>query len=121
MPPQRSDKSNEEEINIEQSLQELEQALQEFKARYTQVQADRDRQQDLRQQLSIAERDYQQNRSRALRAEVKQLRQKLEEVEIALESQLFSWSGLRELFWQVVRFGGVGIILGWVLRSWVGG
>ncbi len=121
MPPQRPNQSNEEAINIEQSLQELEQALQDFKSRYAQVQADRDRQQDLRQQLSIAEREYQQKRSKALRAEVKQLRQQLEEVEIALESQLFSWSGLREIFWQIVRFGGVGLILGWVLRSWIGG
>lgn len=117
MPPQRPDKSNAEEINIEQALQEVEQALQDIKSRYAQVQTDRDRQQDLRQQLSIAEREYKQNRSKALQAELKQLRQQLEEVEVALESQLFSWSGLRDLFWQIVRFGGIGVIIGWVLRS----
>jgi chromosome segregation ATPase len=121
MPPQRSNDSNNEDINLEQSLQELEQALQDVKARYAQVQADRERQQDLRQQLSIAERELNRKRSQTLQTEVKQLRQQLDEVELALESQLFSWSGLREAFWQAVRFGGLGVVAGWLLRTWAGG
>ncbi|ELS34486.1 MULTISPECIES: hypothetical protein [Pseudanabaena] len=42
---------------------------------------------------------------------------RLEQVEANLESRLLSWSSFREPFWQIVRFGGLGIIIGIVLRS----
>lgn len=51
--------------------------------------------------------------------EISQLQQRLEELEMQLESSLFDWRSLREPFWQAVRFGGLGIIIGWVLRSLV--
>jgi hypothetical protein len=38
---------------------------------------------------------------------------------VALESQLFSWNGIKEVFWQAIRFGGLGMVAGWVLRSMV--
>jgi len=130
MPPQRSDSGSpnsdlpnsdlEDELDFEQSLQAVEQSLQILKARYSQVQLDRHRQQSLQQQLSEAERDYRRNSSSALRQELKQIRQQLEDLELALESRLFSWSGLREVFWQAVRFGGLGVIIGWLLKSLAG-
>ncbi len=119
MPSQRpNDPSAAEPLNFEQAIQELEQSLQVLKARHAQVQLDQQRQQELQQRLGEAERATKgTRRNRAAEMEIKQLRQQLEELEVALESQLFSWSGLREFFWQAVRFGGLGIVIGWVLKS----
>ncbi|ASC73456.1 hypothetical protein XM38_044230 [Halomicronema hongdechloris C2206] len=46
--------------------------------------------------------------------------QRLAAIEADLASQLWSWRQLQEPFWQAVRFGGLGLIVGWVLRSWAG-
>jgi DNA repair exonuclease SbcCD ATPase subunit len=101
---------------FEQTLAEVERSLQALKARYAQVRADQQRQQQLQQQLSQTQRELRQIRSRELQAELQQIKQQLEELEVALESQLFSWNGLKEVFWQAVRFGGLGIVVGWLLR-----
>lgn len=53
-------------------------------------------------------------------AEVQSLQQQVEELETALTSQFFSWQPLREVFWQVVRFGGLGMIVGWLARGCAG-
>ncbi|MFM7426265.1 MAG: DUF2203 domain-containing protein [Elainella sp.] len=119
MPSQRSNEAS-DPIDFEQAIQELEQSLQVLKARHAQVQLDQQRQQELQQRLAEAERAKGPRRNRAAEAELKRLRQQLEELEVALESQLFSWSGLREVFWQAVRFGGLGVVVGWVLKSLAG-
>ncbi len=108
------------EPDFEQALAEVERSLQALQARYTQICADQDRQQSLKEQLHQTQRQYQQTRTKSLRAELKRLQTQLDELEIALESQLFSWQGLREIFWQAVRFGGLGIIIGWLLKSYAG-
>lgn len=113
-----------EELDIEQTLRSVEQSLLQLKARYAQIQTDRQRQADLQDQKNQIERQLQYNRSvsaqRELKQELKHLKQQLEDLEVALESQLFSWSGVREIFWQAARFGGLGFVLGWVLKSFVG-
>ncbi|MBW4659791.1 MAG: DUF2203 domain-containing protein [Drouetiella hepatica Uher 2000/2452] len=108
------------ETDFEQSLQEVEQSLLLLKARYAQVQADRQQQEVLQQRLSETQRQMRRDRSQSLKAELKQIQQQLEGLELALESQLFSWSGLKEVFWQAVRFGGLGVMLGWLLKSLAG-
>lgn len=49
--------------------------------------------------------------------QLQEIGDRLEQVEANLESRLLSWSSFREPFWQIVRFGGLGIIIGIVLRS----
>ena len=49
--------------------------------------------------------------------DLSQLQERLQDLELQLESQLFDWRSLREPFWQAVRFGGIGIILGWILHA----
>ena len=110
----------ETDLDFEQSLQAAEQSLYLLKARYSQVQLDQQRQQALQQRLSEAERDYRRHSSSALQQELKQIRQQLDDLELALESRLFSWNGLREVFWQAVRFGGLGVVIGWLLKSLAG-
>ena len=49
--------------------------------------------------------------------DLSQLQERLQDLELQLESQLFDWRSLREPFWQAVRFGGIGVILGWILHA----
>jgi predicted RNase H-like nuclease (RuvC/YqgF family) len=118
-PPQPG-AANSDEVDFEQSLREAEQSLLLLKARYAQIQSDQQQQQVLRQRLSETQRQMRRDRSQTLKTELKQIQQQLEGLEVALESQLFSWSGLKEVFWQAVRFGGLGVLLGWLLKSLVG-
>ncbi len=111
-------------MDFEQTLQEFERSFLLLKARYAQVQSDQQIQQDLKQELTQVQQHVLQSRSKKrqvdLKRELKQLKARLEETDLALESQLFSWGGLREVFWQAVRFGGLGVVIGWLLKGWAG-
>jgi cobalamin-dependent methionine synthase I len=123
-PAQSPDHPESAAIDLEQQLREVEQSLLLLKARYAQVQTDQTHQQELQQRKEQVERQLQHPRSNShqaeLKAELKRIRQQLEDLEVSLESKLFSWSGLKEVFWQALRFGGVGVIIGWILRSIAG-
>ncbi|EKV03361.1 hypothetical protein D0962_12055 [Leptolyngbyaceae cyanobacterium CCMR0082] len=54
-------------------------------------------------------------------AELKRLKKQIETLEETLENQLMSWNNLKEPFWQVLRFVGLGMVLGWFFRGWFGG
>lgn len=108
-------------------LQSTEQSLQELRLRFEQVEESYQHQQYLQQQQQRAEQDLKQAKAeqqavqqQELKQEIKRVQQQLDEVELALESRLFSWSSLREPFWQAVRFGGIGVLLGWILKSCAG-
>ncbi|MGF1522228.1 MAG: hypothetical protein ACFBSF_07925 [Leptolyngbyaceae cyanobacterium] len=89
-------------------LQQLEADVQSLRQRFEGIQNRQRQQQQLRQQLQDS----------GLSAdEVKRLKRQLDELEVQLESDLFNWRSLLEPFWQAVRFGGLGIILGWVLKG----
>ena len=62
------------------------------------------------QVLERVERSLQELKERSA-----QIEKQLEELEFNLESRLFSWAGFKEVFWQAVRFGGLGIAVGWSL------
>ena len=55
------------------------------------------------------------------KAELSRLKKQIETLEETLENQLMSWNNLKEPFWQVLRFMGLGMVLGWLLRGWFGG
>jgi hypothetical protein len=52
--------------------------------------------------------------------QLQELGEQLEKIEADLESRLLSWSSFREPFWQIVRFGGIGVIIGVILKSCTG-
>ncbi|MEM6254570.1 MAG: hypothetical protein AAF821_16775 [Cyanobacteria bacterium P01_D01_bin.156] len=54
------------------------------------------------------------------RAELKRLKKQIETLEETLENQLLSWNNLKEPFWQILRFVGLGLVLGWFFRGWFG-
>lgn len=49
-------------------------------------------------------------------ADLQQLQQAVEDFEITLASHLLSWRQFQEPFWQAVRYGGLGLVGGWVLH-----
>jgi protein subunit release factor A len=118
---------------FEQALREVEQSLVALKQRYAQVQRDTQHQTELQQREQQLHQESLKNRSPELDKELQQIKEQLQELEVALESALLSdrhlkalfWEGLRggivgEVFWQIVRFGGIGVIIGWLLKSCAG-
>lgn len=106
---------------FEQVLSEVERSLEALKERYAQVQRDQQRQAQLQHRREQIRQSPRQIRNQpALKAELRQIKEQLETIELNLESRLFSWSALKEPFWQAVRFGGLGIAIGWLLKSCAG-
>ncbi len=116
-----SEESSSAEANewaeVEAGFAKVQKQLSDLKDRYSQVRRDIRMQGELRAEQGELER---QPASEAIRAELKDIEQQLAQIEVAIESQLFSWESFREIFWQIVRFVGLGIVMGWVLKSLVG-
>ncbi|MEH2460314.1 hypothetical protein [Nostoc sp.] len=106
------------EPDFEQELEEVERSLLSLKERYDQVQ--HDRQQQAQWQQHRDQLKHNKSQTPQFKAELRQIQQQLEMLELNLESQLFSWRSLKKPFWQVVRFGGMGVIIGWILKSYAG-
>lgn len=54
-----------------------------------------------------------------VKQELQMIRSRLDELDLALESRLLNeWELMWEPFWQAVRFGGLGIAIGWFIASW---
>jgi hypothetical protein len=121
LPPQKPTEPSKEppenqEREFEQELLFVERSLEALKERYTQVQR------DLSQRIELQQRRNQLRHKKLpeMKAELRQIKQQLSMLELNLESQLFSWGSLKEPFWQAVRFGGMGVIIGWILKSFAG-
>ncbi|ERN40469.1 hypothetical protein KR51_00030130 [Rubidibacter lacunae KORDI 51-2] len=99
--PQSTDVPSPEGAQWEQQLAAIEASLVDLKAR--------------RAQIVRGTRE----RSR-LQSELQRLQQRITDLETDLESRLLSWKDFKEPFWQVVRFGGIGFLLGWALKSCAG-
>lgn len=69
----------------------------------------------LQQLQAEAEADRQQQ---GVIESVTQLQQAVDEFELELAARTIGWQQVREIFWQGVRFGGGGILIGWGL-AWV--
>ena len=127
-PPQPPESHAQPEDELENSLAEVERSLVALKQRYAQVKQDKQQQTELQQHLRHVKRELDRSRSSyakgksktELKTELKQIQEQLETIEINLESQLFSWGSLKAPFWQAVRFGGLGVIVGWILKSCTG-
>jgi hypothetical protein len=58
--------------------------------------------------------------SRLSDEDLAQMQDRIEALKVTLESQLLTWREVQEPFWQVVRFSGLGLVIGWFLRGWIG-
>lgn len=113
------------DLDFEQQYDRLTESATQLWSRYEQICRDQARQIELQDQLAskplaskpLAPRTIvPQN----LGQDLKNLQTELDNLEVALESQLISWDSFRELFWLAVRFGGLGVAIGWGLKSWAG-
>ncbi len=115
------------------SLAALTQSLQTLQTRYDEVQSHRAKQQQLDEHRADLEARWQNEQRPELEQELQQMKTQLAELSLQLESELLTdkqlqqvfWDGLRQglmgdVFWQIVRFGGLGIVVGWLLKSWQG-
>lgn len=135
LPPQAESESNQApDLELDQAIAEVEELLDQVKQRYEQIriaQADlaplKQQRQDLQKQLKSGSQA--QSKAQALaqsqwrdrqgiKEELATVELRLTEISVELESRLISWQSFREPFWQILRFGGVGIILGYYLKAW---
>jgi hypothetical protein len=114
-PSEPSDASN-DESEFAQELEEIERLLIALKERYQQVECDRKLQTQLHERIE----ELHQDQLPSMKTELKLIEQQLEVLEINLESQLFNWRSIRDPFWQIIRFSGLGVIIGWLLKSSIG-
>lgn len=110
---QTSEAQTSDAQSFEQELADVERSLHELKERYRQVQQDEQKQATLVERQAEVKRQLQRSPSPELKAELTGLQAQLDALAVNLESRLFTWGSLREPFWQIVRFGGLGVVIGW--------
>ena len=106
MPPEESTELQESRREFEQALAETERSLSELKQRYAQYVEEQDK-------LPVSE-------VKSLRGVLGEIQEKLEALNFYLKFLMFHWSEAKEPFWQAVRFGGLGVVIGWLLKVWAG-
>jgi type IV secretory pathway VirD2 relaxase len=110
-----------DELDFPEALQAVEAQLQQLQERYYQVRQDSQVQNELQQRQQRLKRELKSNLSDAekqeVKAELKRIQMQIDALQLRLESDLFGWHSVKEPFWQAVRFGGLGIVLGWILKG----
>lgn len=99
-PSNQSDSSLDEVTHFEQVLKEVEALLQKLRERHVHLQT-------AKQDQAVQQRQHQ------LQTELEQVQEQLKALAVNLESSLESSD--QEYFWQVVRFVGLGFVLGQLL------
>lgn len=100
---------------FEQAIAQVEMDLAALKARHAQVKAAEARITELKaEQDSLQAEPETIQKQASLKTELNLIAAEIAKLELQLESQLLKW---QEPFWQIVRFTGVGILLGWILKS----
>ncbi len=99
---------------FEQSLEETQRSLESLKDRYFQVKEDLQKKQEL-QKLKLKLKQEKNPKEYPLKTELNHIQQEIDNIELNLESHLFQWSQLQEPFWLIIRFGGLGIVIGYIL------
>ncbi|TRV44760.1 MAG: DUF2203 domain-containing protein [Microcystis panniformis Mp_MB_F_20080800_S26D] len=115
---------NDESAEFTEAIEEVEAAIASLKDRYRQINEAEQQKKDLEAQFSQIEPQWRENPLPELEKELVQIREQIQELEVMELKRLF-WEGIRrgllgEVFWQIVRFGGIGVLLGWILRSCTG-
>ena len=119
-PPNEGHEQGDDGVEFGQALQSVERSLLTLKERYEQIQRDRQRLAELGHRREEIRTSVRRNPLPELKQELRQIQQELEAIELNLESSLFTWRSLKEPFWQAVRFGGLGMAIGWMLKSCAG-
>lgn len=105
------------ETKLAQALAEVEHNLSSLKERYSQVQYYQKRKVELQHRLEEVRPEVGRQKTHKLEEELQLIRTELETIELNLESSLFRFDTIKKPFWQAVRFGGLGVVIGWLLKS----
>jgi hypothetical protein len=98
--------------DLTQDLNALEAQFQEVKQRLQTVVEGELEEEELKARLKEL--------SPTMKGEIKAITDRLAEIEVTIESRLFNWGALKEVFWQIVRFTGLGIVIGVMLQRCAG-
>ncbi|TVQ63082.1 MAG: DUF2203 domain-containing protein [Spirulina sp. DLM2.Bin59] len=103
------------EEEFAQAIAAADAALKELKDRFAQV---------LQDQATLAELQSQRQQVKtdkppAWKTELAHIEKQIEAIALNLESRLIQWRSFKEPFWQIIRYGGLGFILGWLLHRWL--
>jgi hypothetical protein len=106
-----------EMMEFDREIAALEQAISALKHRHA------DTQLAAQEQVVLVRQRNELKQKSGNRSDVKQelelIRSRLDELDLILESRLLNeWKLMWEPFWQAVRFGGLGIAIGWFIASW---
>ena len=106
-----------ETVEFDREIAELEQAIVALKHRQVNIQLATREQVVLQRQRN--ELTHQNSKHPEVKQELELIRSRLEQLDITLESRLLNeWKLMWEPFWQAVRFGGLGIAIGWFISTW---
>ena len=106
-----------ETVEFDREIAELEQAIVALKHRQVNIQLATREQVVLQRQRN--ELIHQGSKHPEVKQELELIRSRLEQLDITLESRLLNeWKLMWEPFWQAVRFGGLGIAIGWFISTW---
>ena len=106
-----------ETIEFDREIAQLEQTLADLKHRHADTQLAAQEQVVLvRQRNELKQKS---SRHPEVKQELELIGSRLAELDLMLESRLLDeWKLMREPFWQAVRFGGLGIVIGWFISTW---
>ena len=102
-----------ETMEFDREIAELEAAISTLKQRQVEIELAEREQVVLERQRN--ELKYKGSKHTEVKQELEQIRSRLEELDLILESRLLN---MWEPFWQAVRFGGLGIAIGWFISTW---
>ncbi len=106
------------ENDLELGLLKVERSLAALKQRIVKIKEDSQTRDLLQQkQKKLKQQQKNNNTKEQIKTELALIEQELETIERNLESRLLKWKDLVEPFWQALRFGGAGIIIGWILKT----
>ncbi len=106
-----------ETMDFDREIADLESAIATLKQRQAEIElAERERVVLARQSNELKHKGSKQPE---VKQELQQIRSRIEQLDIILESRLLNeWKLMWEPFWQAVRFGGLGIAIGWFISTW---
>jgi predicted RNase H-like nuclease (RuvC/YqgF family) len=106
-----------ETMDFDLEIVELERSISKLKDRQAEVElAERERVVLERQSNELKHKG---SKNPEVKQELAQIRSRIEQLDLTLESRLLNeWKLMWEPFWQAVRFGGLGIAIGWFISTW---
>jgi O6-methylguanine-DNA--protein-cysteine methyltransferase len=125
MKSEKIDRMAKENTEIEQTLDELEESLFSLREAYIQSRQDEQQQRELRQQKRELRKKGKQEGSKdskkdPIKLELRSIEQQMADLDNKIASRFVDISIFQDRFWQIVRFTGLGIVIGWFLKTVAG-